>query len=61
MKKTDSPLFLICILHISLGKIIFISDFIIILIGGILLRDIDGIIYGLIVTKDGPGILFHHS
>lgn len=36
--------------HIPLGKIIFISDFIIILIGGILLRDVDGIIYGLIVS-----------
>ena len=36
--------------HIPLGKIVFISDVIIILIGGILFRDIDGIIYGMIVS-----------
>ncbi|MBO5372605.1 MAG: YitT family protein [Lachnospiraceae bacterium] len=36
--------------HISLGKIAFLSDIGIILIGGILLRDIDGIIYGMIVN-----------
>lgn len=36
--------------HIPLGKIIFLSDVIIILIGGILFRDIDGIIYGMIVS-----------
>lgn len=36
--------------HIPLGKIVFLSDIIIILIGGILFRDIDGIIYGMIVS-----------
>lgn len=36
--------------HLSLGKITFLADIGIILIGGILLRDIDGIIYGMIVN-----------
>lgn len=36
--------------HISLGKIAFLADVGIILIGGILFRDIDGIIYGMIVN-----------
>lgn len=36
--------------HLSIGKIAFSADIGIILIGGILLRDIDGIIYGLIVS-----------
>lgn len=36
--------------HISLGKIVFLADAGIILIGGIVFRDMDGIIYGLIVT-----------
>lgn len=36
--------------HISLGKIAFLSDVGIILIGGIIFRDIDGIIYGMIVN-----------
>lgn len=36
--------------HISLGKITFLMDLVIILIGGALFKDIDGIIYGLIVT-----------
>lgn len=36
--------------HISLGKIAFWSDVGIILVGGILFRDIDGIIYGMIVN-----------
>lgn len=36
--------------HISLGKIVFLADAGIILIGGIIFRDMDGIIYGLIVT-----------
>lgn len=35
--------------YLSLGKIVFISDMIIVIIGGILFRDMDGIIYGLIV------------
>ena len=36
--------------HISLGNIAFLSDVGIILIGGFLFRDIDGIIYGMIVN-----------
>jgi len=36
--------------HIPLGKIVFLADAGIILIGGIIFRDMDGIIYGLIVT-----------
>lgn len=36
--------------HISLGKIAFLSDIGIILIGGIIFRDVDGIIYGMIVN-----------
>lgn len=36
--------------HIPLGKIVFITDMIIVLIGGMIFRDIDGIIYGLIVS-----------
>lgn len=36
--------------HISLGKIAFWSDVGIILIGGIIFRDMDGIIYGMIVN-----------
>ena len=36
--------------HLSLGNIAFLSDVGIILIGGILFRDIDGIIYGMIVN-----------
>ena len=36
--------------HIPLGKIVLASDVIIVLIGGILFGDIDGVIYGLIVS-----------
>lgn len=36
--------------HLSLGKIAFWSDVGIILVGGILFRDIDGIIYGMVVN-----------
>lgn len=36
--------------HIPLGKIVFLADAVIILIGGIIFGDMDGIIYGLIVT-----------
>jgi uncharacterized membrane-anchored protein YitT (DUF2179 family) len=36
--------------HIPLGKLVLISDVIVILIGGFLLKDMDGIIYGLIVS-----------
>ena len=36
--------------HIPLGKIVLFSDVTIILIGGLILKDMDGIIYGLIVS-----------
>lgn len=36
--------------HVSIGKITFIIDVVIILIGGCLLKDVDGIIYGMIVS-----------
>lgn len=36
--------------HLSLGKIVFLTDMGIVLIGGIILRDMDGIIYGMIVN-----------
>lgn len=36
--------------HISLGKIAFLSDIGIILTGGIIFRDMDGIIYGMIIN-----------
>lgn len=36
--------------HIPLGKIVFVTDTAIVLIGGIIFRDIDGIIYGMIVS-----------
>lgn len=36
--------------YLSLGKITFVLDMCIILVGGILLKDIDGIIYGMIVN-----------
>lgn len=36
--------------YISLGKIAFLSDIGIILLGGTLFRDVDGIIYGIIVN-----------
>ena len=36
--------------HISLGKIIFIADMAVILAGGFLLKDVDGVIYGVIIT-----------
>lgn len=36
--------------HIPLGKIVFISDVIIVLIGGLIFRDMDGVIYGMIVS-----------
>ena len=35
--------------HVQLGRIIFITDAIIILLGGIIFRDFDGVIYGLII------------
>ena len=36
--------------HIPLGKIVFITDTTIVTLGGILFKDIDGIIYGMIVS-----------
>lgn len=36
--------------HLSVGKIAFCSDIEIILLGGILFKDVDGIIYGMIVN-----------
>lgn len=36
--------------HISLGKIAFLSDIGIILVGGFIFRDMDGIIYGMIIN-----------
>ena len=36
--------------HIPLGKIVLFSDVTIILLGGLILQDMDGVIYGLIVS-----------
>lgn len=36
--------------HLSLGKIAFLSDVGIILVGGIIFKDVDGIIYGMIIN-----------
>ncbi len=36
--------------HISLGKIVFVLDFIIVLLGGFIFKDVDATIYGLIIT-----------
>lgn len=36
--------------HISLGKIAFLSDVGIILVGGMIFKDVDGIIYGMIIN-----------
>lgn len=36
--------------HLKLGRIIFLTDALVVTVGGILLRDFDGIIYGLIVN-----------
>lgn len=36
--------------HFSIGKIAFIIDFVIIMSGGILFRDVDAVIYGLITS-----------
>lgn len=36
--------------HIPLGKIVFAADTAIVLVGGIIFKDMDGIIYGLIVS-----------
>lgn len=36
--------------HITLGKIVFITDAVIVAIGGLIFRDVDGTIYGFIIT-----------
>lgn len=36
--------------HLTLGKIVFITDVIIVLIGGFIFKDVDGTIYGFIIT-----------
>ena len=36
--------------HVPLGKITFMSDFVIVSVGGILFKDMDGVIYGMIVN-----------
>ncbi|WP_157668659.1 YitT family protein [Lachnoclostridium phytofermentans] len=36
--------------HLSLGKIVFLTDVGIVLAGGIIFRDMDGIIYGMIIN-----------
>ena len=36
--------------HISLGKIVFISDVIIVGIGGFIFKNVDGTIYGMVIT-----------
>lgn len=36
--------------HLSLGKIAFLSDILIILVGGIIFKDMDGIIYAMIIN-----------
>jgi uncharacterized membrane-anchored protein YitT (DUF2179 family) len=36
--------------HVPLGKIVFITDTLVVFIGGVLFKDIDGIIYGMIVS-----------
>lgn len=36
--------------YLSIGKIAFIFDLVIVLLGGILFRDVDGVIYGMIVS-----------
>ena len=36
--------------HISLGKIVFVLDCVIVVLGGLIFRNVDGTIYGLIIT-----------
>lgn len=36
--------------HITLGKIVFITDAVIVAVGGLIFRNIDGTIYGFIIT-----------
>jgi len=37
--------------HLSLGKIIFAMDFLVVLLGGVIFQDVDGMIYGLIINS----------
>ncbi|MBO1700000.1 hypothetical protein HJW21_25235, partial [[Clostridium] symbiosum] len=36
--------------HLTLGKIVFITDAIIVAVGGYMFKDVDGTIYGFIIT-----------
>ena len=36
--------------HLSVGNIVFVTDMVIILVGGIMFGDVDGIIYGMIIN-----------
>ena len=36
--------------HLSLGKIVFVLDCVIVLLGGVIFKDVDATIYGLIIT-----------
>lgn len=36
--------------HLTLGKIIFITDAVVVAIGGLIFRDVDGTIYGFVIT-----------
>lgn len=36
--------------YLSIGRIAFVFDLIIVLVGGVLFRDVDGVIYGMIVS-----------
>lgn len=36
--------------YLSLGKIAFLTDFVIIMIGGLIFKDVDGVIYGMMVA-----------
>lgn len=36
--------------HLSLGRIVFLSDLIVVLAGGLIFRDVDGVICGLLVS-----------
>ena len=36
--------------HLSIGNIVFVTDMVIILAGGIMFGDVDGIIYGMIIN-----------
>lgn len=43
--------------HLSLGRIVFVSDTLIVMLGGIIFKDVDGIIYGIIITYLLTGII----